>query len=402
MKKQLFLYIMAVTVAIIAVGLYSCQKQTGTNPEPIYKSDKKPPVVKNVQVNNFPGGALITYDIPADPEILYVQADYMINQKMHQQVKASYYTDTLKVLGFEKGGEYKVTLYAVSRSEVKSDPVEVTVHPQTPPYLTVKSSLQIVADFGGANIQFRNVTGADIGVVTLVDTIGKPEYIYTNYTKDTSGNFSVRGFSAKERKFGAFVRDRWGNVSDTVWAKVTSMNEQELDRTKMKALLLPGDQQACCGSNLGVPLSNSYSAGDWAFYGVTSPNDSVPARVTVDFGRPVVLSRFRYWMRQNGGAEFRNGTLRFFKVYGSMNPNPNGALDNTWTQIGGVYELVKPSGLPYGQLNSADNAVVDNGSEFIFPLPAVTMRYFRLVILQNYSGGQGLEMASIKFMGDYK
>ncbi|NLU90738.1 DUF4959 domain-containing protein [Chitinophaga sp. Ak27] len=402
MKKQLFLYIMAATTAIIAVGLYSCQKQTGTNLEPIYKSDKKPPVVKNVQVNNFPGGALIIYDIPADPEILYVQADYMINQKMHQQVKASYYTDTLKVVGFEKAGEYKVTLYAVSRSEVKSDPVEVTVHPQTPPYLTVKSSLQIVADFGGANIQFRNVTGADIGVVTLVDTIGKPEYIYTNYTKDTSGNFSVRGFSATERKFGAFVRDRWGNVSDTVWAKVTSMNEQELDRTKMKALVLPGDQTACCGSDLSVPLSNSYSAGDWAFYGGTSPNDSVPARVTIDFGRPVVLSRFRYWMRQNGGAEFRNGTLRFFKVYGSMNPNPNGALDNTWTQIGGVYELVKPSGLPYGQLNSADNAVVDNGSEFIFPLPAVTMRYFRLVILQNFSGGQGLEMASIKFMGDYK
>lgn len=393
---------MAVTAAVVAVGLYSCQKQTGTNLEPIYKSDKKPPVVTNIRVNNFPGGALIIYDIPADPEILYVQADFMINQKSQQQVKASYYTDTIKVMGFEKAGAYNVKLYAVSRSEVKSDPVEVAVNPQTPPYLTVKSSLQILADFGGANIQFRNTTGSDIAIVALVDTIGKPEYIYTNYTKDTSGNFSVRGFSAKERRFGAFVRDRWGNVSDTIWAKVTSMNEQELDRTRMQALVLPGDQIACCGSNLGVPLSNSYRSGDWAFYGVTSPNDSVPARVTVDFGRPVVLSRFRYWMRQNGGAEFRNGTLRFFKVYGSMNPNPNGALDNSWTQIGGVYELVKPSGLPYGQLNSADYDVVNSGSEFIFPLPAVTMRYFRLVILQNFSGGQGLEMASIKFMGDYK
>lgn len=402
MKKQLLLNILALTAVTAAVTLYSCQKQTGTNLEPIYKSDKKPPVVTNVRVSDFPGGALITYDIPADPDILYVQADYMINQKSKLQVKASYYTDTLKVLGFEKAAEYKVTLYAVSRSEVKSDPVEVTVKPQTPPYLAVKASLQILADFGGANIQFRNVTESDIAVVTLVDTLGKPENVYTSYTKDSTGNFSVRGFSPKERKFGAFVRDRWGNVSDTVWAKVTSMNEQELDRTKMKALVLPGDQIACCGSDLNVPLSNSYKSGDWAFYGVTSNNDAVPARVTVDFGRPVVLSRFRYWMRQNGGAEFRNGTLRFFKVYGSMNPNPNGALDDTWTQVGGVYELVKPSGLPYGQLNSADYAVVNNGSEFIFPLPAVAMRYFRLVILQNYSGGGGLEMASIKFMGDYK
>lgn len=402
MKKQLLLNILALITVVTAVTLFSCQKQTGTNLEPIYKSNKKPPVVTNVRVNDFPGGALIMYDIPADPEILYVQADYMINQQSKQQVKASYYTDTLKVLGFEKSGPYKVRLYAVSRSEVKSDPVEVTVTPQTPPYLTVKSSLEILADFGGANIRFRNVTGADIAVVALVDTLGKPENVYANYTKDTAGNFSLRGFSPKERKFGAFVRDRWGNVSDTVWAKVTSMNEQELDRTKMKALVLPGDQIACCGSDFNVPLTNPYKSGDWAFYGGTGPNDSVPARVTVDFGKPVVLSRFRYWMRQNGGAEFRNGTLRFFKVYGSMNPNPNGALDGSWTQIGGVYELVKPSGLPYGQLNSADYEVVNNGSEFIFPLPAVTMRYFRLVIVQNYSGGAGLEMASIKFMGDYK
>ncbi|TWF41785.1 uncharacterized protein DUF5126 [Chitinophaga polysaccharea] len=402
MKKQSVLHILVMTMVIAAAALYSCQKQTGSNPEPIYKSDKKPPVVTNVHVNNFPGGALIIYDIPADPEILYVQANFMINQKSQQQVKASYYTDTLKVMGFEKSADYKVELYTVSRSEVKSDPIEVNVHPQTPPYLTVKSTLQILADFGGANIAFRNIAGSDIAVVALVDTLGKPETVYTSYTKDTSGNFSVRGFSAKERKFGAFVRDRWGNVSDTVWASVTSMNEQELDRTKMHGLVLPGDQTACCGSNLGVPLSNPYKSGDWAFYGGTGPNDSVPARVTVDFGRPVVLSRFRYWMRQNGGAEFRNGTLRFFKVYGSMNPNPNGALDNTWTQIGGVYELVKPSGLPYGQTNSADYEVVNNGAEFTFPLPAVTMRYFRLVVLQNFSGGQGLEMASIKFMGDYK
>lgn len=398
MKKHLLLNILALAMVIV----YSCQKQTGTNMEPIYKSDRKPPVVTHVRVNNFPGGAFIVYDIPADPEILYVQADYKINPKTGQQVKASYYTDTLKVTGFEKAGEYQVTLHAVSRSEVKSDPVEVTVHPQTPPYLDVKSSLQIVGDFGGANISFRNVTGSDIAVVALVDTIGKAEYIYTNYTKDASGNFSVRGFSAKERKFGAFVRDRWGNVSDTVWTKVTSMTETELDRTKMKALVLPGDQTACCGTDLNVPLTNSYKSGDYAFYGVTNPNDSVPARVTIDFGRPVVLSRFRYWMRQNGGAEFRNGTLRFFKVYGSMNPNPNGALDGSWTQVGGVYELVKPSGLPYGQLNSADYEVVNNGSEFIFPLPAVTMRYFRLVILQNYSGGSGVEISSLRFMGDYQ
>jgi hypothetical protein len=195
MKKQLLLHI-AMLASLITV-LYSCQKQTGTNLEPIYKSNKKPAVVSNVRITNLPGAALITYDIPADPEILYVQADYLINSKTHQQVKTSYYTDTVKVSGFEKAGTYKVNLYSVSRSEIKSDPVEITVNPLTPPYLVVKSSLQIVADFGGANIQFKNATESDIAIVALVDTLNKPEYVYTNYTKDPAGNFSVRGFSAQ-------------------------------------------------------------------------------------------------------------------------------------------------------------------------------------------------------------
>lgn len=386
----------------IVMLFYSCQKLTGTDHEPIYHDKSKPGAVSNVQVINFSGGAYVVYKVADDPGILYVQADYKINDKISLQAKASYYTDTIKVVGFEKAGDYKVILHAVSRSEVKSDPVEVTVSPLIPPYLIVKNSLEIFPDFGGATIRFKNPAKGEIALIALVDTAGKPEYINTAYSKDSAGIFSVRGFSARERKFGAYIRDRWGNTSDTVWAVIRSMNELELDRTIMKALVLPGDQLACCNSDLNVPLREPYGARDRAFYGVKGATDSFPARVTIDMGRTVIISRLRYWMRANGSAEFRNGTLKYFKLYGSMNPNPNGALDNSWTQIGGVYELVKPSGLPYGQLSPADHETVANGSEFILPLPAIPMRYFRIVIVQNYSGGDALEMASIKFMGDYQ
>lgn len=398
-----FIILFAFTVFLNFLTLfYSCQKLTGTDHDPVYKYKSKPPAISNVQVVNFPGGAYITYDIADDPAILYVQADYMINSRSSLQAKASYYTDTIKVAGFEKAGDYTVTMHAVSRSEVLSDPVEVIVSPLTPPYLTVKNSLKISADFGGATIQYKNAAKGELAIIALVDTAGSADYVNTFYTKDSAGVFSVRGFSARERKFGAYIRDRWGNTSDTVWAMVKSMNEVELDRTYMKALVLPGDQVACCNSDLNVPLTQPYGARDYAFYGTKGLTDSFPARVTIDMGRTVLISRFRYWMRKNNAAEFRNSTLKYFKLYGSMNPNPNGALDNSWIQIGGVYELVKPSGLPYGQLSPADNETVANGSEFILPLPAMPMRYFRIVILQNYSGGDGLEMASVKFMGDYQ
>lgn len=400
MKKILKISV-GISLILILGYLFSCQRENSTNLTPIYKDKTKPPVITNVKVDNISGGAIITYQIPADPSILYVQADFKINDKTVEQVKSSYYTDTLILKGFEKSADYEVKLHTVSRSEVASDSIKVMIHPLTPPYIAVAQSLKISGDFGGANVQFDNPSEGEIAIGTLVDTAGKPEYVYTSYTKDTKGNFSIRGFQAGERKYGAYVQDRWGNTSDTVWSTVKSLNEITLDRTLMKGVILSGDQTACCGSSIDVPLQNDYAAGDWAFYGVTNPGDSTPARITIDMGKPVVLSRFRYYMRKNGGAEFRNGTLRFFKVYGSLVPNSNGALDSTWTQIGGVYELVKPSGLPYGQLNSADQAEVNNGTEFIMPAPAVPMRYFRLVILQNFSGGHTLEMASIKFMGDY-
>ncbi|WP_126243940.1 DUF4959 domain-containing protein [Chitinophaga rhizosphaerae] len=400
MKKS-FQYISYSLLFVAGMVFSGCQKQTGTDREPIYKDGKKPLPVKNVRVQNFPGGATIIYDIPAEQGILYVQADFKINSTASQQVKSSFYTDTIVVRGFEREGDYKVMLSCVNRSEVKSDPVEVTVHPGIPPYQSVKASLKVYGDFGGANIAFENPTGGEIAIISLVDTIGKGEYVYTHYTKNTAGNFSVRGFRSGDRKYGACVRDRWGNTSDTVWETVRSMNEVELDRTIMQALVLPGDQTACCGSDLNVPLRNPYQAGDYSFYGVRNPGDSTPPRITVDMGKPVVLSRFRYYMRKNGGAEFKNGTLRFFKIYGSMNPNPSGAIDGSWTQIGGVYELVKPSGLPYGQQNAADHEVIDSGSEFTMPLPAVPMRYFRLMLIETFSGGLGMEISSLKFMGDY-
>jgi len=397
--KRLFSIITLVSVTCTAGLLYSCQKLQGDEHEVLFKDGKKPLPITNVQVKNIPGGAVLTYDLPADPSVLYVRADYAVNDKTNLQKKVSYYTDTMLVNGFEKEGAYTITLHTVSRSEVPSDAVTVTVNPQTPPYLSIRQSLVMYADFGGVNIAYTNPDENEIGIVTLVDTSNKPEYLYTEYTKKKEGNFSVRGFSPKERKFGAYIRDRWGNTSDTLWTNITSLNEVELDRTIMTALYLPGDQQPCCGATLSRLLTNN-GAVDNAMWGAPTANDSVPARITFDLGKTVKLSRIRWWMRKNGFSEFANGTPRFYKIYGSNNPNPNGALDNTWVQLGGLYELVKPSGLPYGQRSAADNQAVIDGTEVVFPLPAVQMRYFRVIMLSNFAGSSAMDFAAFKFWGD--
>src|SRR5215831_9856499 len=127
-------YLFFILMSSIAIGgLYSCKK-TDDERKPLFISDKKPMAITNVQVTNVEGAAIITYKLPEDPSILYVQADYAINDKTTRQAKVSYYSDTIRVNGFAKEGDYKVVLYSVSRSEVKSDPVEITVKPLTPVY----------------------------------------------------------------------------------------------------------------------------------------------------------------------------------------------------------------------------------------------------------------------------
>src|SRR5690606_16422673 len=99
----------------------------------------------------------LTYSFPKSGNVLYVLAEYQINDKISRQIKSSYYSDTIFVSGFAQNREYDVTLYAVTRAEVKSDPVQVKVFPDTPPYLLVYPSLSVRADFGGIQVSSENI-----------------------------------------------------------------------------------------------------------------------------------------------------------------------------------------------------------------------------------------------------
>ncbi|RZJ59307.1 MAG: DUF4959 domain-containing protein, partial [Flavobacterium sp.] len=119
---------------LVCIALHSCKKEESYN-EPASTDMTKPSVVSNVKVQNFSGGANITYSLPNSNNILYVLAQYKINGMTTRETKSSYYSDTIVVEGFAKKQAYDVTLYTVSRANVKSDPLVVKVNPDTPPYL---------------------------------------------------------------------------------------------------------------------------------------------------------------------------------------------------------------------------------------------------------------------------
>jgi hypothetical protein len=210
---------------------------------PIDRSDTPPGPVTNATVENLPGRAVITYDLPGDSDLLYVKAVYEIRPGVPREVKASFYRDNLTVDGFATTGEYEVRLYAVDRGENESVPVSVTVQPLTPPILSVFESIEVREDFGGINVVFKNEDEADIVISVLTrDSFGDWVSADAFYTSLSEGNFSVRGYEAEEREFGVYVRDRWENRSDTLAGTWLPWYEIELDKNRFSNYRLPSDR----------------------------------------------------------------------------------------------------------------------------------------------------------------
>ena len=118
-KSPLVSMILLAAVSML-LFLVSCKEAEGFNTA-VSTDQTKPPQVTAVKVENYAGGAVITYSLPKTDNLLYIMAEYRINDRVVRQSKSSYYTDTIRVEGFEKSQDYDVALYAVSRgSQIRS------------------------------------------------------------------------------------------------------------------------------------------------------------------------------------------------------------------------------------------------------------------------------------------
>jgi hypothetical protein len=306
---------LVLVAALFMACLNSCKKNDGYVKE-VSTDLSKPAAVTNVKVKNFNGGAYVTYDLPNSDNLLYVQAEYRINDKTTRQTKSSYYSDTVTVDGFAQSQEYEVTLYSVSRANVKSDPLVVKVHPDTPFYKLVKPTLTITSDFGGVNIKAMNPDQKDIGVILLAfdKSTQALEVVDQHYTKVDTINYSIRGYPAVSQKFGVYVTDKFGNISDTTIVNITPIFETLLDKSKFSVYKTATDSPTAYGWEVPYLWDNKtdgYSNG-WH----TSPDAPAPIQVTFSLGVSAQLSRFVLWERPDQYA-YAHGNPKDFSIWGS-------------------------------------------------------------------------------------
>jgi hypothetical protein len=389
MKRNLF--ICAIAIMLLAIG--SC-KQDHVGP---VNSDGTPPgPVSNVTVVNLNGAARISYALPTDADLLYIKAIYTSKQGAVRETKVSRTNSNLTVVGFGDTDAYKVTLYAVDNGENVSSPVDVVVHPLKPAVKLVRDSITVSPDFGGVNVKFVNPTEESLAIVVLSNNnLNQFAPINTNYTNLKRGDFTVRGLAAVPTKFGVFVRDRFGNLSDTIIVTLTPLFEQLLDRTKMKGLVLPTDAPLGYNGTIAGLFDGNihdgfYHSGDAAV---------MPQQFTYDMGVTAKLSRMSYFMRDQ--FFFALHSPKVVEIWGSNNPNPNGSYDSSWILLT-KYTDIKPSGLPVGQLSQADFDQGSAGESIIFPLSIPKVRYIRFRTLENWTGGTYVNFYEIMMWGDTK
>lgn len=379
---------------LVMTAISACKKD---NRNPLSKDGSKPDPISNMQVTNLAGAALISYTLPNNDNLLYVKAVYTL-KGVQKEVKMSMYQNKLLVEGFGDTQERVVDLYAVSRSEVKSEPVSVTVKPLTPPIVNVFKSIKTNSTFGGINVKYLNADSANIVFEVLVlDSVGDWQHVDFNYTSMKQGAFNVRGFPPIERTWGIYVRDRWDNHSDTMRVKITPIYEEALDKTKFNdvrttyAKYIPQFDPL---PNSGLPIANAvdynstYQMKNLYDDNVTSmfhtkEKYDLPVWIPIDLDKngtsKFILSRFKVWQR-TGTYIFNHGNPHHWEIWGTNKPgvvsnNPNNTDPNVgWVKLG-EWTMTKPSGWEVGQNSNEDIDVATNGQEFEFPNGVPPVRY---------------------------
>lgn len=354
--------------------------------------------VSDVKVENIPGGALLSYSLPQDEDLLYVKAVYSLKDGVLSEARSSLYSDTLKVVGFGDTQEHQVSLIAVDRSRNESVPVTTTITPLEPPVTTIGTTLNLVQDFGGVHAYWDNPARAEVSVVILKED-NNNEYvpIETIYSTVANGEGSSHGMDTIPSNFGIYVQDRWENHSEIKYFILTPFYETKFDRLKFKAVVLSGDGPG----HPSWPLPNMWNGTvDGAGYSSVGGTGIWPHAITMDLGVTGKMSRFVLFQRGDSHSYiFAEGNPKEFEVWGCQTLDPTGNWAS-WTKLMDC-RSIKPSGLPLAQYSDEDmDRALVSGETFVCSSLNPKVRYLRIRVTRTWAGGDNFQIGELEIYGD--
>lgn len=377
--------------------LASCQEEGRIDQDD--PSDYVPEQVSVTSVRPTPGGAVIRYNLPDDDNLRYVKVVYERNGETCEN-SSSRYVDSLVVEGFGDALEREARIYSVGYNDRLSEPIEIKINPLTPIVRSISLSLDAV--FGGVSVDMKgNSDNSQLAIVLIRDVNleddGKDaseidwSELYTFHVTGQDVSMKRRDLECEPALFGAYVRDRWGNCSDTLYTMLTPMEEQELDKSTWKRAGFSNDDYSCYGlydtmygfEHLWNGATDRTSG---SFFTVTGGRERI---FTIDMGYEAKFSRMRIYPRE--GDANTSWLPWHWQIYGCQNPSRSGDMDE-WFLLGDFTQY-KPSGMAEdgtpGTWTTEDVYYLLNTNDFDFvsseavPDPQRPTRYIRFRLIDN-------------------
>lgn len=392
-------YILMTLHLIILMTMIGCKEENNIHPFGSDVEPGSPGMVADVEVKNIAGGAIISYQLPDNSDIMYVKARYLVGKNRKMESRASVYCNQLTVAGFGDMNKHEVELVCVDRMENEGSPTKTIVNPLKPAVISTYESLDVQPTFGGIYVNFKNLERASLSIhVITTDSLNQSYEAYVQYTQAKEGPFYVHGFDAEDRIFDIYVMDRWGNTSDTLHTMQTPFKESLLNKKLFNTYFLPNDV-ACnaWGGNLANAWNDDFTP--TAYVHSAGGDDTFPMWFTFDIGGVAKLSRYKFYPLNMKEHAFNRGNLKKWEIWGRADtPSADGSWEG-WTKLMEC-ESHKPSGSPIGQNTAEDLAVLENGEDFIFPGEIPSVRYIRFKIFETWGGINFIHFAEFTFWGN--
>lgn len=364
-------------VLLFSIMLYGC-KEEYVGQYPVDNVSPKP--ILNVKVENYPGGARLTYTLPEEDDLLCVKAKYKLSNGSVKEMSSSAYSNRIELKGFGKSTKTQVYVVSVDKSYNESSAVQVEIEPLDSPIYDVFKTLKLYDSFGGVKLYWENPLKENIVFGALAkNNDGEYKHVETIYSSEAEANRSIRGLDAKPTDFAFYFRDTYNNYTDTLYKQMNPIFEEELDKKKFMAMKLSPKFKfhSFGGGKMDAMWDNVYNVANNLCYIQVA---SEPVYFSFDMGVDAKLSRFRLWTRRD--YLFQLHHLRTFSIWGTSDINATKDPDNWdgWTKIMDC-ESKRPSGIETsGNVTAEDEEYVLAGEEWEVPIDAPKFRYMKIQI----------------------
>jgi hypothetical protein len=386
--------------------LASACKEEPIGQYPVHGNPPQP--LKSWEVTNFAGGATITYELPDEPDLLYVKTQFTLPNGEKQDIRASVFSNVITIKGFAQSQKYILQLVTVDRSQNESKPVDVEIQPENAVIYDLIESINPVAARGGFKVTWENAVRENVVVTFLKkNDAGKYELVETIYSAEQRAQRAIRGQEDKPTTFGVFARDMYNNYTDTAEFTLTPLYEAELDKSKFMAMpQLPSFTLHSWSARTlniiwdGVEVAGAASGE--VYYIQPNVDGVTTAYFTLDLGVKAKLSRFRMW----GRSDYYFGLHNPYDFY-LMGTNDQAVAQNassTDDDWGGpMINCIsyRPSGLGSDERATGDDlSYARAGEEFEFTGDEPAVRYIRFRVRRAWGGSIGLHVAELTFWGE--